>query len=211
MLWHPTLEPVLKYENGKPIHAEPNSYKMPEEEVLNPQILNCFDIGGDRAERYMQKNNIDQPYKVERSEKDVPLTKILATTLDMKNELATMIHKVSSVDGTDLNNAMNKDEVGKELLDIVEKLNFEVQVIQMVPSPKLSKLNKKQRIDMLIEYRKLYFEKEPGAKNKAEVSARKAFHDMYPEFSLNKRLEDLYNNKIYCLCKEVFDRDRYSS
>ena len=159
----------------------------------------------------MQKNNIDQPFRVERSEKDVPLTKILATTIDRKNERTKMIHKVSSVDKTELNNAMNKDEVGKELLDIVEKLNFEVQVMQMISTPKLNKLNKKQRIEMLIDYRKLHFEKDPGARNKVEESARKAFNDMYPAFSLNKRLEDLYNNKIYCLSKEVFDRDRYSS
>ena len=72
-------------------------------------MTNCFQIGSKLAIDYCQHNYIDNPFKIERSEKDVPLTKILATSKDRKLELKKQLDKVVSLVADDIDNAMNKE------------------------------------------------------------------------------------------------------
>ena len=86
---------------------------MADGETLNPAVLNCFDIGLDRARKYTRTYYIDTPCRVDCSGKDVPLTKILATSPDRQIQLEKSFHKSTLVSEDELDKAMNKDELGK--------------------------------------------------------------------------------------------------
>ena len=169
--WHHSKQPIIDRDSkNNPIWAEPNSYKLPKGETLNPQVLDSFAIGSSCVKMSVQKNDIDDPYKVECSEKDVSLTKILATSLDRKNELKRMIDRAISLDKTDLDKAMNKDESWEELLEVIDLLNSDVCPLseKYISQPSKSKMNKVERINKLIELRKLLFEGDSDVKAKKE-------------------------------------------
>lgn len=128
-IWHHENEPIIgKTNKEEPTYARPNSHDLPGNETLNlnsdSEVPTCHNIGGDKCIKYVQHNYIDDPYKVQRSEKDgVSLTKILATSLDRKFELKKSIDRVISVSKKGLDKAMSKDEVGEELSLVVDQLN----------------------------------------------------------------------------------------
>ena len=123
-LWHYARMPIIEWVEGKePLRVEPGSFRMPEGEMLNANMLSCFDIGLKRVRKYFQKYYIDTPYSIGRSEKDVPLTKILATMLDRKQELKRCIDRAISTDSDDLDKAFNAKEAGKCLRQTIETVN----------------------------------------------------------------------------------------
>ena len=122
-IWHHTEEPRIKkadQTNTDATRAAPNSFEMADGETLNPAVLSCFDIGLDRARKYMKTYYIDTPFRVDRSEKDVQLTRILATSLDRRLELEKSIYKATSVSEDELDKAVNKDELRKELDSVID-------------------------------------------------------------------------------------------
>lgn len=77
-LWHHSKLPITEKEAGKEsICVQPGSYKMPDGEVLSPDVLFCFDIRLVRVRSYFQKDYIILQYKIEFSEKEVLLTRSL--------------------------------------------------------------------------------------------------------------------------------------
>ncbi|KAL7526067.1 hypothetical protein ACHAXR_001297 [Thalassiosira sp. AJA248-18] len=211
-LWHHTNQPIIRRGADRaPIFSKPNSYELPKKETLNPQVLVFDKIGTKLAIDYLKMYYIMNPYTVERSEKKVPLTKILANTLDKKCELKIAMDKVTSVIYDDLDKATNKDEAGELLNRVIDQLNGDASIISMVPPVALYKMNKRERIIKLIEYRRLYFRKNKEEPGWLTIEARQAFGEKYPAFSQERRLEDLYTNKMYCLSEEVLCSERYRS
>ena len=97
-LWHPADEPIIgKDTDGWLIHTMPNSFSLPGKELLDPDVLQCFDIGSSRVCTYFKHNNIDIPYEVNCSEKDVLLTRILATSDTRKAKVNKAIVVVTLV------------------------------------------------------------------------------------------------------------------
>ena len=94
---------------------------------------------------------------------------------------------------------MNRVEVGKELENVIDKLNFTLMVLRMIPSVTLSKRKKPEMIKMLISFRKRYFDLDQRARSRIKSSVRKDFPEKYSSFALYSHLEDLYSNSIYCL------------
>jgi hypothetical protein len=92
-------------------------------------------------------------------------------------------------------------------------LNIDVSPLDAdyVSSPSLSKLNKIQRIEMLIKLRTLFFDKNVTAKARCEAEVKELFAKKYPAFSTESRVRDLLNEKSYCLSDEVFGEERYKS
>ncbi len=89
-IWHPIREPIIgKDTNNNPICAEQKSFNLTNEETLNPDTLNVCGIQAKHVLDSAQVNKIDNPYKVDTTEKDVKLTKILATSMDRCIELNT--------------------------------------------------------------------------------------------------------------------------
>ena len=108
---------------------------------------------------------------------------------------------------------MTTDEAGEELKNVVASLNIDVPPLDAdyVYSPSLSKLNKIQHIEMLIQLRTLFFDKNVTAKTRSEAEVKELFAKKYPTFSTESRMRDLLIKKIYCLCDEVFGEERYKS
>lgn len=187
---------------------------MPECETLNPNVTNFVEIGTNRVTKYIQVNYIDNPFKVGRSELDVPLTKILTTSVDRKEELIKAINRVASIDKSELDKAFNKDEVGNALMWVVRKLNTgfgQIPVTQM-HSVSLSRLNKEKRIEKLIELRTEYFNKDPTAKSTLEQKVCDEFKRKYPDFATGIEGDgNVLDHKIYSLSDNIMRLNRYKS
>jgi uncharacterized Zn finger protein (UPF0148 family) len=78
---------------------------------------------GDRAENYIQFNNINTQNKVSRSEEDVPLTSIPLTGADVAEALAKYIDKKVSVNRKRVAEVMNVDELVCEVESLLLTLN----------------------------------------------------------------------------------------
>ncbi|KAL7549786.1 hypothetical protein ACHAWF_015642 [Thalassiosira exigua] len=102
-LWHHTNQPIIgDYDKETPLYADPNSFRLPENETLLPDVLRLLDIGVTRVKKYMQTYYIDTSFRVDRSEKEVPLTKLLASTIDRRKELKRIIDREVSLVEADL-------------------------------------------------------------------------------------------------------------
>ena len=63
---------------------------------------------------------------MDRSKKDCPLTKLLATSLERKLELKRALGRAVLLDADDLGKAMNQDKVGTEIEKVKHVLNVEL-------------------------------------------------------------------------------------
>ena len=91
----------------------------------------------------MQRYYIDEQYTVERSGKEVTLSKILATSADRKIERIKTIHAAISTSRDELDKALNKEEAGRYLADVIQKLN-NLRVtpsVPLIPPGTMSKIN----------------------------------------------------------------------
>ena len=79
----------------------------------------------------------------------MPLTMILAMSLDRKIQLKKSLHKSTSVSEDELDNAMNKDELGKELEPVIDVLNLSLVVVPWLPSIFPAALNKMKKLEMI--------------------------------------------------------------
>jgi hypothetical protein len=94
----PIRAPIIgKDTNNNPICAEQKSFNLPNGETLNPDTLNVCGIRAKHVLDSAQVNEIDNPYKVDRTEKDVKLTKILATSMDRRIELKKALDRATSM------------------------------------------------------------------------------------------------------------------
>ena len=212
-LWHHIDQPIIgNYMEKKPTYAEPNAFNLPDKETLNPDVLMCFDIGLQRVTRYMQYYYMYTPFEFDRSEKEIPITKILASSIDRKHELKKAIDKDKSFIKDDA--SINKDEVGEKLQWVADKLNVDIEMdepdlIYVVP---IHKLNKEDRIKKLMQLRRIYFKSFSPASSSMEDAAGKVFEDRYPSVQSNDVSgEVILSKKIYCLSKNVLNSDRYKS
>ncbi|KAL7545247.1 hypothetical protein ACHAWF_013562 [Thalassiosira exigua] len=211
-LWHHTNQPIIgDYEKARPTYAEANSFKLPEKETLFPDVLRLLDIGLARVRNYLQIYYIDDPFRVERSEKEAPLTKLLASTVDRKKELKRTIDREVSVFAADLDDAMNKTEVGEKLQEVVGLLN-EIVADDEPYAVKTGQMSKAEQIKKLIELRRIYFRQEETAQSVLEKAARDEFEQKYPaKVSDAVSSGVLLKKDIYCLSESVLNLPRYKS
>ena len=198
-------------EIGRRTRAKPLTFDLPNNEKLSASVLRMFQIGTDRAVQYCHHYYVANPYSVERSEKDVPLTKILATASDQKNEQMKIINRAVSLSANELDKAMVLEEVGEELLKTVQLLNETYNVSPQIPVPMLSRLTKKLRIQDLILFRRLLFEKDRELESRLRKEAQEEFEKIYPATQSNDSGVDVQRTNIYRLDKNVFDLPRYST
>ena len=114
-------------------------------------------------------------FLVDFSKKEVPLIKILATSLDRKIKLEKNINKVTSVSEEETNKLVVRVGVGKELEDVIDRLNFTPMVLPMIPSATLGKTRKPEIIVKLISFQKRYFDLDQGARSRIESDVREDF------------------------------------
>ena len=72
-------------------------------------------------------------------------------------------------------------------------------------------MTKPVMIRKLIELRTMHFDRDKSAESRLKGKVTKNFEDMYPLFSLDGHLDDLYSNIIYCISKRVLNLYRYKS
>ena len=213
--WHPTNDPIIE-KPKKRKHSEnekPDLYRLPSNESLNPDVIRCFDIGLERAKLYLQKYYIDEPHTVERSGKEVALSKILATSADRKIERIKSIHAAVSTSRDELNKALSKEEAGRYLTGVIQTLN-ELRVIPSVPliSPStMNKMNKEDRINDLIKLRRRLFGEDNSAESRLKKEAIDAFERKYPTSLTEEVHEEVMKSKFFCLSDDVLNQSRYSN
>ena len=159
-LWHHSHLPIIvKYDKENPTYSLPYSYLLPENETLLPDVLLMFDIGLTRVVEYMQLYYIDDAFRVDRSEKEVPLTKLLASSVDRKKELKRMIDREVSLSANELDDALDKEEAGLKLKTVVDLLNETRSDVEDPHIVKIGQMSKEKRIQNLIEFRRMHFQK----------------------------------------------------
>ena len=206
-LWHPKDQPIIGGTADKPIYAKPNSYDLPKGESLNEQVLHIFSIGTERVKQYFFEYYIKNPFSVNRSEKKVPLTRILATSMEMQLERKKAIDRAVSI---------KKEELGKLTREILaeeisrtEKALFLALGGHNIVFIDPKQLDKPNLIKALIKIRKQYFEKDTTAKDKLEREAERVFNEKYPNKATNARVAELEKSPIYQLSSTVCDMERY--
>ena len=178
-LWHRTKYPALnETKKRKKIDDEQNTYSLPSNETLNPDVMRCFDIGTARGIDYMQCYYIDKPYAVDRSEKEVPLQRILATSIDRnKKERTKVIDRSTSLSKNDLDKAMDKEEAAKQLLAVINALNQlpNSTAVPLIPPTIMNKINKAERIKLLVKHRNRLFVEDSAALSRLESKSVNEF------------------------------------
>jgi hypothetical protein len=106
---------VDNYDKDDKVYSSSSGQELANGETLSLEVPLCFDIGSERAIKYCQEYYITNPFKEERSEKDVPLTKILSTTFDREKERKKFLHAETSIDEKELDVALNRDDAAKQL------------------------------------------------------------------------------------------------
>ena len=212
-LWHHTNQPIIgDYDKETPKFAEPNSFLLPEKETLFPDVLLVFDTGLTRVIRYMQVYYIDTPFRVDRSEKEVALNKLLASSVDRAKELKRTIGREVSLVTSGLDDAMTTPVVGTKLLQVVDDLNKTLGELENPYVVKLGQMSKRDRIKKLIELRRIYFQSDPSSQSLLERSAREEIEKKYPSKVRDAISGDVLPKKeIYCLSESVLSLDRYKS
>ena len=122
-----------------------------------------------------------------------------------------IINRAVSLSANELDKAMVLEEVGEELLKTVQLLNETYNVSPQIPVPMLSSLTKKLRIQDLILFRRLLFEKDRELESRLRKEAQEEFEKIYPATQSNDSGVDVQRTNIYRLDKNVFDLPRYST
>jgi ankyrin repeat protein len=98
------------YNKDEKKYLNHDGLELPDGESSGLDVIRVSDIGSERAIQYCQYYYITNPFQVDRYEKTgVDLTKILETTLDMKDERKQYINAETSLDKGDLMKAMNEE------------------------------------------------------------------------------------------------------
>ena len=209
-LWHHENEPIIGEDAEKnPIYADPNSFQLPGSESLNSQTPQFFDIGEKIKVKYCQKYYIDTPFRVDWSEKEISMTRILASSVDRKAELNKSIIQATSVIEEELDKTLTKREAYKQLNRTIDELNLLTRT--MIIPPAFSSMKKDAAIRELKDHRRRYFKEDAGARDRIEADVRKQFEEKYPPFSDAEKPYDISSNPIYCLSKKVLQQGRYKS
>lgn len=209
-LWHHTNLPIVgDFDKAEKKYSTPEGLELPDGETLSLEVPRCFETGTNRAIEYCQINYIDDPFRQDRTEKDVALTRILATTLDRKKELQRFVHRETSVDYCELDKSLDKEKLGEHIQSTIDWLIAnDVEVDDTNSSHyydnvMVRQLNKKHRIKLLMQLRGDYFNRDKEARDRHESIARQAFEEVYPGLSRANMISDLSSHKIYSLCDDV--------
>lgn len=209
--------PTLKCVNGNRTRMPEGSDEIPMSKdgrriVLNTN--NCYQIGQDRAIRYMHLNNVETPYKVERSEKEseggVNLGRLLATTTDREEELDRLKTRGTSVNEKELAAVFIVKELEVEIAKLVLLLKSHPFGLDVEDVP--SKALKEEKVKKLVELRSIYFGQDIDARKRIESDIVDSFNNQYPESSIDEEAAafDLKHD-WWSLSKDVLDTERFSS
>ncbi|EJK60908.1 hypothetical protein THAOC_18675 [Thalassiosira oceanica] len=213
-LWHPKDDPIVKPGAGgkKDVRATPSSFELPKGETLDPNLLNLFELGTQRCFDYCVEYYIKNPLSVDRSESRVSLRKMLSTSADRKEARQKALDQAVSLSQTELDNAFLSDEVGEELLSTIQILNENLEVEPPVPPVSLNKVkSKKERIKLLIKYRRLLFQNDDANEAERRKKVAQDFEVQYPQTLNDDFRVNLMDEKIYCLDGDVLDLPRYTN
>lgn len=206
-LWHNSENPCFKEKGVEGIiELEPGDLRLPGGDSVNPEVLDCFGTGSERATKYFQHYNINNPTQNHRSEKEVSLRRILPSKKERQAALDREIMAATSTDKKALD-----DLSVKELLVHIEEtrkmLNSKGVQPQIRPEKKSG--NKPEKIGRLIELRGILFAMDKRAKSNEVIAIRKQFEAKKADFkkNMNSILND--SSGLYAISHTVLDKTRY--
>ena len=112
-----------------------------------------------------------------------------------------------------MNKALSKEEAGRYLTDVIQTLN-KLRVIPSVPlilPSTMNKMNKKDRINDLINLRHRLFGEDTSAELRLKNEAIAAFERKYPASLTEEVREEVMKSKFFCLSDDVLNQSRYSN
>jgi hypothetical protein len=203
--FHVSKRPIVGYNKDKsPIYADEGSNALPNGEFLNmARVPGVIVEAGDRAENYIQFNNINTQNKVSRSEEDVPLKSIPLTGADVAEALAKYIDKQVSVNRKRVAEVMNVDELVCEVESLLLTLNEDYEVDP--PEPEITSLKSKKKgwlVEKLIGLRNRLYKLDPEAKDHIAYLSKLRFEE---ENQPNVSLEEALALPIYQLSDEILN------
>eukprot|EP00986_Skeletonema_menzelii_P002646 scaffold735_cov114-Skeletonema_menzelii.AAC.2 len=137
----------------------------------------------DSAIRYMHLNNVETPYKVERSEKEseggVNLGRLLATNTDREEELDRLKTRGTSVNEKELAAVFIVKELEVEIAKLVLLLKSHPFGLDVEDVP--SKALKEEKVKKLVKLRSIYFGQGIDARRRIESDIVDSFNNQYPE------------------------------
>lgn len=206
-LWHNSDNPCFKEKGVEGIiELEPGDLRLPGGDSVNPEVLDCFGTGSERATNYFQHYNINNPTQNHRSEKEVSLQRILPSKKERQAALDREIMAATSTDKKALD-----DLSVKELLVHIEEtrkmLNSKGVQPQIRPEKKSG--NKPEKIGRLIELRGILFAMDKRAKSNEVIAIRKQFEAKKADFK--KNMNSILNDPLglYAISHTVLDKERY--
>ena len=122
-----------------------------------------------------------------------------------------MIDREVSLSASELDDALDKEEAGVKLNEVVDILNETQSNVEDPFIVKVAQMSKEQRIKKLVQLRRIQFQRDATAQGVLEESARREFQQMYTsEVGGTVRVDsDLLKKTIYCLSENVLDLQRY--
>ena len=112
-----------------------------------------------------------------------------------------------------MDKALNKEEAGRYLADVIQKLN-NLRVtpsVPLIPPGTMSKINKKDRINELIKHRRRLFGQDSSAELRLKSSAIAAFELKYPPSLTEQVRGESMESKFFCLSDDILGQSRYSN
>ena len=206
--FHHTDPPIVgRAEDNTPLYAEEGSHVTHNNECLNPSLLYFHKTGAERAQKYFQLYHLDSQNTVGRSEDDIELTSIPVSGADLTKLRGDEIdRKVSLVFGR-LNEVLTKAQVIEEIQDT--HFTLQIDYGYEGPLPKgLSSKKKNQLIELLIELRSEYFQRDSEAKVYIEEQTKRECDETY---QAELSMVDILSSSIYQLSETVLERREYST
>ena len=209
-LFHATEPPIIgKNNEGRPIFAAEGDLGLPDGEVFNAKAASVIGLGKERAVQYCQVNNINEQYKVGRSEDDVPLTKIKIKIADITAEQSRAIAIATSTNLETLK-SLKPRFIIKEITKAISELESRMKADRVTfKKIKQKKRNREELLEKLIKLRSKYFQAKPEAKDVLTNEIKAKFREQHGALDDAERKE-LLQTGLYALDGSVLDMDRYA-
>jgi len=204
-LWHHTDGPQFE-EKGQVIELDIGDKRLPGGDTVNPEVLDFFRTGSDRARSYFQYYNIDYPNKTSRSEKEISLRRILPSMKERKSVLDRDIMAATSKNKTKLE-ALTVPELLVQIEETRKMLNSKKIDPQIRPEKKSG--NKSEKIARLVELRSILFVMDKNAKGREEAEIIRQYKANGEVLKGNMRriLDDPMG--LYAIHTSVLEKPRY--
>jgi hypothetical protein len=212
-IFHHSEHPIIgRDKEGKPIYAEEGSFALPNGEVFVPEQADVIGGGTRRGLDFIQVNNINEQNKLNRSEDDVPLTKVTTKAEDRKAQLDRAILIKTSVDQAalaSLNKHFIKDDIVREINSTESTMQLYYD-IDITPSNASKDSKRDELISTLVSVRKQLFAHDKTLKERLTDEVTAAYQGQYSLLTTEERCE-LLSTGVFALDKDVKNLPRYST